>query len=159
MFKRRLPPVLFVVLALVVTLVIATAVFAAPDDHHVKRRTASLWGANEVPGPGDPDGSGMATIKVNQRDGRVCWTLVVRKIGPATAAHIHVGGPDVAGPVVLGLTAPTNGRSTGCAADVDPMLIRNLLRSPRDYYVNVHNAEYPGGAVRGQLHHPGNPYP
>ena len=157
MFKRRVPTVLFVVLALLVALVITTAVFAAPDDHHVKRRVAHLMGENEVPGPGDPDGTGHATIKVNQRDGRVCWTLVARQIAPATAAHIHVGGPDVAGPVVLGLTPPTDGRSTGCAADVDPMLIRELLRNPRDYYVNVHNAEYPAGAIRGQLRHPGNP--
>ena len=157
MFKRRVPTVLFVVLALLVALVITTAVFAAPDDGHVKRRTANLTGAAEVPGPGDPDGWGSAKIQVNQSRNRVCWVLRVRDIGPATAAHIHVGGPDVAGPVVLGLTPPTDGRSSGCANDVDPMLVRNLLRSPGDYYVNVHNAEYPGGAVRGQLGHPGNP--
>ena len=154
MFKRRVPTPLLVLLALLLTLAITTAVFA---DHHVKRRTTSLWGANEVPGPGDPDGSGQAIIRVNQGKGQVCWTLMARKIAPATAAHIHVGGPDVAGPVVLGLTPPTDGRSDGCASDVDPMLIRELLRNPRGYYVNVHNADYPAGAVRGQLMHPGNP--
>ena len=157
MFKRRVPTVLFVVMALLVALVITTAVFSAPDDGHVKRRTANLTGAAEVPGPGDPDGWGSAKIQVNQSRNRVCWVLRVRDIGPATAAHIHVGGPDVAGPVVLGLTPPTDGRSSGCANDVDPMLVRNLLRSPGDYYVNVHNAEYPGDAGRGQLGHPGNP--
>ena len=85
------------------------------------------------------------------------WKRARNHSSAATAAHIHVGGPDVAGPVVLGLTPPTDGRSTGCAQDVDPMLIRELLRNPRGYYVNVHNAEYPGGAIRGQLMHPGNP--
>ena len=79
----------------------------------------------------------------------------MRKISSSSSSH--VGGPDVAGPVVLGLTPPTDGRSDGCAGDVDPALIRELLRNPRDYYVNVHNAEYPGGAIRGQLSHPGNP--
>lgn len=155
MFKRRVPTLLIVLLALLLTLAIAVAAFAAPGDF--KRRTASLWGANEVPGPGDPDGSGHAIIRINQAKGQVCWTLVARKIGPAAAAHIHVGGPDVAGPVVVHLSPPTDGRSDGCAQDVDPELIRNLLRNPHDYYVNVHNAEYPGGAIRGQLSHPGNP--
>jgi hypothetical protein len=153
-FKRRIPTALIVVLALLLTLAIVTAVFAAPGDF--KRRTTDLWGANEVPGPGDPDGSGHAIIRVNQGRNQVCWTLVARKIGPATAAHIHVGSPTEAGPVVLGLSPPTDGRSDGCAQNVDPELIRALLRNPRDYYVNVHNAEYPGGAIRGQLRHPGN---
>ena len=155
MSTRRIPTLLLVLLALLLTLAIATAAFAAPGDF--KRRTTHLSGANEVPGPGDPDGFGHAIIRVNQSRGRVCWTLTARHIAPATAAHIHVGGPDVAGPVVLGLTPPTDGRSDGCARDVDPMLIRELLRNPRGYYVNVHNAEYPAGAIRGQLSHPGNP--
>ena len=30
-------------------------------------------------------------------------------------------------------------------------LAQEILSSPEDYYVNVHNAEYPGGALRGQL--------
>jgi hypothetical protein len=154
---RRIPTLLLVLLALLLTLAIATVALAAPDDHHTRRRTAHLTGAAEVPGPGDPDGWGHATIRINQQRHAVCYKLVVRRIAPATAAHIHVGGPDVAGPVVVGLGAPTDGRSSGCVANVDPELVRNLLRNPRDYYVNVHNAEYPAGAVRGQLMHPGNP--
>lgn len=154
MSKRNRPLVLVVLLTLFLTLAFVTTVFA---DHHVKRRTASLWGANEVPGPGDPDGSGSAVIQINQGRNQVCYRLTVRDIAPATAAHIHIGGSDVAGPVVVALGAPADGRSRGCVQDVDPALIRALLRNPREYYVNVHNAEYPAGAVRGQLTHPGNP--
>jgi hypothetical protein len=35
------------------------------------------------------------------------------------------------------------------AADAD--LIKAIIQSPQEYYVNVHNAEYPAGALRGQL--------
>lgn len=154
MLKRRIPTVLIVLLALCLTLAIAVSAFAAPGDS--LRRTTTLWGANEVPGPGDPDGSGEAKIQINMKRHQLCYTLVVRHIAPATAAHIHVGDSTVAGPVVVPLGAPTDGSSSGCMQNMDPALLRAILRSPRDYYVNVHNADYPGGALRGQLRHPGN---
>src|SRR5918997_6276150 len=73
---------------------------------------AELTGEEEVPGPGDPDGSGSATIIVIPPD-TICYILTAEGIEPATAAHIHVGGPEVAGPVVQGLEPPTNGASGG----------------------------------------------
>ena len=66
------------------------------------------------------------------------------------AAHIHIGAAGVAGPVVVGLTAPTSGMSTGVAM-VDKELIKAIRKNPSAYYVNVHNPAYPAGAVRGQL--------
>ena len=63
--------------------------------------SASLTGAAEVPGPGDPDGSGTAAVTVNRGRGQICYTLTVEGIEPSTAAHIHVGTADVAGPVVV----------------------------------------------------------
>ena len=112
--------------------------------------TVAMTGAAERPGPGDPDGSGTATFRVNAGQGRVCYTLNVSNIEPATAAHIHRGGPEVAGPVVVGLAAPTDGSSEGCA-EVTRALAQELIRTPGAFYVNVHNAPFPGGAVRGQL--------
>ena len=37
--------------------------------------TASLTGAAEVPGPGDPDGTGTALITLNQGQNEVCFEL------------------------------------------------------------------------------------
>jgi hypothetical protein len=54
------------------------------------------------------------------------------------------------GPVVLPLEAPTKGRSRECRS-IAPELAQEILDNPSDYYVNVHNPEHPGGAVRGQL--------
>jgi CHRD domain-containing protein len=112
--------------------------------------STTLTGAAEVPGPGDPDGTGTATLSVNPGLGQICYELTVSGIAPATAAHIHVGAVTEAGPVVVPLEPPTGGSSSGCA-EVSRELALAILKSPSDYYVNVHNAEFPAGAVRGQL--------
>jgi hypothetical protein len=52
--------------------------------------------------------------------------------------------------VVVPLSPPTNGSSSGCAS-VDPDLIKEIRQNPKAFYVNVHNADYPAGALRGQL--------
>ena len=111
---------------------------------------AALSGTAEIPGPGDPDGMGTAAVRVNVGQGTVCFDIAVDGIAPATAAHIHRGSSSASGPVVLGLIPPTDGTSEGCLP-VDRSFAKQLLQSPQDYYVNVHNAEFPGGAVRGQL--------
>ena len=113
--------------------------------------SAHLTGAAEKPNPGDPDGSGHATFRVNVGQSQVCWELMVENIAAATAAHIHKAGPDAAGPPVVPLTAPgADGKSSGCAtASAD--VVKDILQNPAGYYVNVHNAEFPPGAVRGQL--------
>ncbi|HEX6036134.1 MAG TPA: PQQ-dependent sugar dehydrogenase [Anaerolineales bacterium] len=114
--------------------------------------SAELSGEAEVPGPGDPDGSGTASVTANLFKRQVCFELTASDIGPATAAHIHVGAPDVAGPVVVPLNPPpTDGSSSGCANHVEARLIRNLIQHPENYYVNVHNEEFQDGAIRGQL--------
>lgn len=101
-------------------------------------------------GEGDPDGSGTALIALFPDEGRICYVLEVEGIAPAAAAHIHEAPPEVAGPVVVPLEAPTKGRARDCKA-IDPELAQDILDNPGDYYVNVHNADYPAGAVRGQL--------
>ena len=116
------------------------------------RRTAQLSGAAEVPGPGDPDGSGTATIRLSLEADEMCFDLTASNIGPATAAHIHEGAEGVAGEVVVPLDpAPAEGSSSGCLSDVDNALLQNIIENPEQYYVNVHNEEFPDGAIRGQL--------
>jgi hypothetical protein len=110
----------------------------------------ALTGAAERPGPGDPDGTGTASFRINPGQGRICYTLTVAGIDPATAAHIHRAPPASAGPVVVGLEAPADGSSEGCVT-VDRALAQEIVRNPSDFYVNVHNAAFRPGAVRGQL--------
>lgn len=112
--------------------------------------SAALAGINEVPNPADPDGSGMAKVTLNQGQGTISYELHVSGIVPAAAAHIHVGAAGTNGPVVVHLMAPTSGSSMG-TVKVDEALIKAIRQNPEGYYVNVHNSEFPGGAVRGQL--------
>jgi hypothetical protein len=112
--------------------------------------TVEMTGAAERPGPGDPDGSGTAHFRINPGQGKLCYSLTVSRIDPATAAHIHRAPPTDPGPVVVPLTAPTSGSSNGCI-DIDKALAQEIVRSPASFYVNVHNAEFGPGAVRGQL--------
>src|SRR5687767_9342487 len=112
--------------------------------------TVQMTGTAERPGPGDPDGTGTATFRINPGQGRICYTLTVANIEPATAAHIHRAPPTDAGPVVVPLAAPTDGSSEGCTT-VDRALAQEMIRNPAAFYVNVHNTPFPGGAVRGQL--------
>jgi len=123
----------------------------ADADQGGRLLTAALAGANEVPRPGDPDGTGTARLTVNAGKGLVCYELRVANIEPATAAHIHEAPAGTAGPVVVGLMAPNAaGVSSGCAT-VSREFANELAADPADYYVNVHNPSFPGGAVRGQL--------
>lgn len=120
-----------------------------------RKLTASMTGAAEVnatgvPNQGDPDGTGTARIIVNPGQGRICYELTVSNIATPTAAHIHRAPPTAPGPVVVPLGAPVSGSSSGCV-DVTRELALAILKRPAEYYVNVHNAVYPAGAVRGQL--------
>jgi hypothetical protein len=111
-----------------------------------------LNGAEVVPGPGDPDGSGFAEITLNPGRGDVCWDISVADIDTPTAAHIHQAPAGQAGPVVVTLTPPATvpGSSTGCTkANRD--LVRDILQNPDLYYVDVHTDDFPNGAIRGQL--------
>jgi hypothetical protein len=140
-------------LGITISLVLASmslALAIQKDEHGGRPLTATLTGAAEVPGPGDTDGAGTATITLNPGKGQVCYELTVSNIATANAAHIHIGASTAAGPVLVGLDAPTSGSSKGCV-DLDKEKVKDIIQNPGNYYVNVHNAEFPDGAVRGQL--------
>ena len=119
--------------------------------YHSHKLFTQLHGEEEVPGPGDPNGYGITKVKVDHDNGKVCVNIRVLNIAPATKAHIHEGEEGVAGPVVVTLPTPNeHGRASGCVS-VSSELAEDIADNPSDYYVNIHNSEYPDGAVRGQL--------
>ena len=111
---------------------------------------ATLTGDAEVPGPGDPKGSGTVVVTLKPDTGEVCYELSVANIEEATAAHIHKGAKGEEGQVEVALAVPKTGTAKGCTK-ADVVVIEAILQDPTDYYVNVHTAAFPKGAVRGQL--------
>ena len=103
-----------------------------------------------MPGPGDPDASGTATLTVNPGLEQVCWTIETEGIEEEgvsiTVAHIHPGSSTQALPPLVDLD-PVSG---GCTT-VSRELAVDIITNPGSYYVNVHSTEFPAGAIRGQL--------
>ena len=149
MTRRTAPYALAILAASLGVLVMTTAVAA----NHAATFVTSLSGAEEIPGPGDPNGKGWATIEVYDA-GLVCYTLKLQGIEMPLAAHIHEAPPGEAGDVVVDLRldlAERQGNRYSFCANAAESVVADIRANPTDYYVNVHNASYPGGAVRGQL--------
>ena len=150
--RIRLVALATFVVALVATLALAATAGAIGG----AKRVTSLNGAEECNATtcnqGDPDGSGSAAITLNVGHASVCWDITVADITlPATASHIHLAPAGTPGSVVVPLSPPdASGHSSGCTTAA-PALIQNIIDHPEEYYVNVHNTDFPAGAVRGQL--------
>lgn len=145
-FLRRVLPALA---ALATVLALAPASPAAAEGG--RPFTTTLTGAAEVnaqgvPNQGDPDGVGTASLTINPGLGTVCWTITVSGVDPILAAHIHVAPTTAPGPIVVALNPYTGG-----CTDISRQLALAIIMHPEAYYVNVHNASYPSGALRGQL--------
>ncbi len=152
--RRRL-----IVAAIVIslaTLVIATTASAADG----VRFRFELTGAQEVP-PADPDARGDAEITLKPDEGQICYAVEFRRVGTPNAGHIHAAAAGANGPVVVPLfmlVDPSDprhdqlekGHLRECVS-ADPALVQAIVDDPAAYYVNLHNARYPGGAIRGQL--------
>lgn len=87
--------------------------------------------------------------------GEFCYTLEVSGLtAGATAAHVHVGPRNAAGPVVIPIPVPnsTSFEVTACAIPAPaPALLDAIASTPKAYYINVHTPTFPGGETRGQL--------
>jgi hypothetical protein len=146
----------FALSALVPALAACTTTSAGGAGHGTHTGTAlvaTLDGKAEVPGPGDPDGNGEFSGWFDPAMGRICYTLGVGSLANPTMAHIHRGGAQVAGPVVVALANPAQNIADTCQP-VAPALVSEILANPGGFYVNVHTTAHPGGAIRAQLMRP-----
>ena len=136
--------------------------------------TAELDGSAEVSSDasmvvGDATGYGNAYVFGIDGDATtLCYVMEVSSIqlvpvGSGMAAHIHEGAYGENGPVVAALAGPEDGNAGDCLTEGEEGkfptgeagIVQRILNNPADFYINVHNPQYPDGAIRGQLtgHH------
>ncbi|MER5767809.1 CHRD domain-containing protein [Streptomyces sp. NPDC001985] len=126
---------------------------------------ASLNGANEVPVQGGPavnDRDGLALQFVKVQGDKVSVAVKFRGTDKPTALHIHQGARGTNGGVKIdftGLLAKGSSRLdgwtgavTGTVRITDKAVLRAFTADPNGFYANLHTAQFPGGAVRGQFH-------
>jgi hypothetical protein len=151
-------------LGLAAVLVVSGSVLAASG----RPFALDLSGANEFSATGAPinphgdDDRGTGMITVNPGLEQVCWSFgaITLTAGDALpfVAHIHLGPPGIAGPVVVDLfggtasvPAPTSYPTGTTCVHGDRDILVAILQDPGAYYVNLHNTQHPGGVMRDQL--------
>lgn len=142
-----------ITLCVVFVLASALATLAAPASADDAYLIAYLNGANERPGPGDPDAFGRATITINDAANQLCLTLWWYRVdGTPSGLHIHLAPPTAPGPVVIPFAAPSGSSTYQCVSVENEALLDNIAANPGQYYINLHTTPlYPAGAIRGQL--------
>lgn len=101
----------------------------------------------------DPDGTGHAAVTLYPDAAQACYVVSFANINatPAIAGHIHKaprGQSNVAPLVSMEHAGPSP--ATGCRP-LDPVTMDDLIANPTAYYVQLHNTDFPGGVMRGQL--------
>jgi hypothetical protein len=115
-------------------------VSAAPAAYH-----ATLSAAEE-PSHGPSGGAGTAKVTID--GSQLCYDLTWNAAtGTPQAGHIHQGAKGTEGPIVVVLNPTTSHTCTTVA----PAVAQGIAADPSGYYVNLHTAGYPNGAIRGQL--------
>jgi hypothetical protein len=100
-------------------------------------------------GPTGGAGEGSLTVE----GGQLCVSMTVTGIDAPTGAHIHAGADGETGPELIALGLPEGGALVWDAlcSPVVADQIGAVAATPADYYLDIHTAAAPDGAVRGQL--------
>ncbi|MBT2389640.1 CHRD domain-containing protein [Streptomyces sp. ISL-1] len=108
---------------------------------------------NDASKVGDPDGHAVTFL--HPKGTNVDYSLAWVNIKSPSKGHIHKGAFGKNGDVVFdffnrpvpdGIFAVS-----GKLAGQNPDVVKRVHANPQNYYSNIHTAEFPDGAVRGQL--------
>jgi CHRD domain/Protein of unknown function (DUF3455) len=102
---------------------------------------------------GDPEGRALELIGIE--GDTLTYAVTWRGVGTPTRAEIHAAVRGADGPVVVPLFTtprPAGGFASGTVTVADPTLLAAIRSDPSGFYTDLHTNQFPGGAVRGQLH-------
>lgn len=140
--------VLFVLAGMVAALAVTAFAVAARHANPIMI-AAKLTAKEEVPAQTVKNAKASGSFTGDITGTKLTWTLKFSKLtGPATAAHIHLGGMGASGNVVVPLCGPCKSPMKG-TAKLTKALLADLKK--HKLYVNVHTAKNPAGEIRGQL--------
>jgi CHRD domain len=106
--------------------------------------------SGQEPAGGEEGGHGFFSYTIEGTE--FCWTLSWQGIADPLSGHVHLAPRGVAGPVVIDLDTDDLGGPdvSGCRV-ITAELAAAITSDPGAYYVNLHNAGFQAGAIRGQL--------
>ncbi len=142
------PKAVVTALAAPVLLAAALVLSAGPALAESTSSSATLSGSSEVGSPGDTKAGGSVTVTADAASGQVCATVTSDMKG-AAAMHVHQGAAGANGPVVATFDAKKINAGTDCVTAKSAAA--QIAADPSGFYFNIHTADFPGGAVRGQL--------
>jgi hypothetical protein len=109
----------------------------------------TLKGRRQVDSAGDPDGDGFGLVTFD--DDMAHFFIGAENVAAPTAAHIHMGTETENGGVVIDAEASFDNGVSASSVAINDDDARMILSAPSHFYFNVHNGEFPSGAIRGQL--------
>lgn len=149
-----------------VWLIPAALLFSAASAHAQVQLTANLNGGTEAPNKVSTGSLGTAVVSVDTTNKEITVNLEVFNLPTGTVGgHIHVGGPDVAGPIIFDL-APASGMTGDFTLNQRLSSANLVVRTAQgiltiddaiqaltggNCYINVHTSANPAGEIRGQL--------
>lgn len=140
---------------------------AASQVFQINGNGAKEVSAGGTPNQGDPDGTSSGTITLDNGTGSgttgsaiinvVLSNLDVGTID-LTGHHIHNAPATTTGSIVIDFGDPDTIRSgntlSGTITGLPASTITAVFANPTNFYYNIHNAQFTGGAVRSQLPEP-----
>jgi hypothetical protein len=128
----------------------SAAVVAAALALPASAATSIPLNSGQEPAGGEAGGHGFFSYTID--DTEFCWTLSWQGIADPLAGHVHLAPRQVAGPIVIDLdTDGVGGPDASGCREISAGLTAAITSDPGAYYVNLHNAGFQAGAIRGQL--------
>ncbi len=109
---------------------------------------AVLTGAGET-GGGDPKAVGGFKVEMDPETNDFCYSLWADKGFKPSMAHVHSGAAGSDGPPLT--TLDITGKASDACIAIDKAKLQPIADNPALFYVNIHSAAFPKGAMRGQL--------
>lgn len=129
---------------------LAAALFSAPAAAQNTLLAANLLGQEVANGAGDDKASANFNGEVNLTRNTLCYYLDMDGLSGATAVHIHQNDQAGTDAPTLALQVPGPSGDEVCV-NGDNAVLSAILKTPGNYYIDIHTPDHADGAVRGKL--------